>query len=111
MADQYERDLERDNVRRAGGNADKSERAASAEPDEAEPDETEAMERKLRRRGRTEDEGDVQENRNLSGSTTWQTLADQADPHLQHARKGQAESPNDLTHEEQPKQKKRGGRG
>src|ERR671930_2476714 len=106
MADEYERDLERDNVRRAGGDADKSETAASADPAE-----TEAMERKLRRRGRTEDEGDVQENRNLSGSTTWQTLAEQADPHLQHARKGQAESPNDLTHEEQPKQEKRGGRG
>ena len=103
MADQYDRDLDRDNQARgheAGGR------------DQTEParDETEELERKLRRHGRTENEGDVLENRNLSGSTTWETLPAQADPHLQHARKGQAESPNDLTHEEQPKQQHRGGR-
>ena len=103
MADQYDRDLDRDNQARgheAGG------------PDQTEPprDETEELERKLRRQGRPENEGDVLENRNLSGSTTWETLPSQADPHLQHGRKGHAESPNDLTHEELPKQQHRGGR-
>jgi hypothetical protein len=97
MADQYDRDLERDSQRRGG----------AGEPAR---DETEGMERKLKRSGGDDLAGDAEENRNLSGSTTWQTLPSQADEHGQHARKGQAESPNDLTHEEQPKQRKPGGR-
>ena len=85
---------------------------------ERKPDErgSEEVERELEadkqrhEQGRARLVGDMAQDRNLSGSTTWETLADQADPHLQHARKGQAESPNDLTHEEQPKQQHRGGR-
>jgi hypothetical protein len=106
MADRYDEDLRRDNEQRGGRDegAGREQRADAV-------DETEAMERKLRRHGRTPSDDQVQENRNLSGSTTWETLPDQRDPHLQHARKGQAESPNDLTHEEQPKQRKPEGRG
>jgi hypothetical protein len=63
------------------------------------------LEKKLSRHGRKADDSDLQENRNLTGSTTWETSPDQADTHRQHARKGQAQSPVELNHNEQPRKK------
>ena len=73
-------------------------------------DQTEQMERKLSR-AREDLPGDMEENRNLTGSTTWETLSTEADEGEQHSRKGQAQSPAERTHNEPPKQQKRGGRG
>ena len=63
------------------------------------------LDRTLSRHGRKESDDDTQENRNLSGSTTWQNMPGQGDEHRQHARKGQAQSPVELNHNEPPKKK------
>ena len=63
------------------------------------------LERVLKRHGRKAEIGDLEDNRNVSGSTTWQNSADQRDVHPQHARKGQAQSPVEETHNEPPKKK------
>ena len=55
------------------------------------------LDRALQRPGRQDLEGDMEENRNLSGSTTWETLSEQTDDeNQQHDRKGQAQSPREI---------------
>ena len=49
----------------------------------------------------------VGENRNLSGSTTWETINEAPDNVAQHARKGQAQSPREETLN-QPERKREG---
>ena len=63
------------------------------------------LDRTLSRHGRKEADDDTQENRNLSGSTTWQSAGSHGEEHRQHTRKGQAQSPVELNHNEQPKKK------
>jgi hypothetical protein len=61
-------------------------------------DERQELERALQQRQKREDLlGDMEENRNVSGSSTWETLSDTInDENQQHGRKGQAQSPREL---------------
>ncbi len=59
------------------------------------------LDRALKRTEREELLGDMEENRNLTGSSTWETLADKInDENQQHGRKGQAQSPREIRPEE-----------
>jgi hypothetical protein len=73
----------------------------------ARDDDREAMERALRRKGKDAGlAGQIEENVNLTGSTAYETLPGQHHGEgRQHARKGQAQSPNELNHNEPPKKK------
>ena len=65
-------------------------------------DEQQALDRALERGQREDLLGDMEENRNVSGSTTWETLADKInDENQQHDRKGQAQSPREIRPEDQ----------
>ena len=65
-------------------------------------DEQQALDRALERGQREDLLGDMEENRNVSGSTTWETLADKInDENQQHGRKGQAQSPREIRPEDQ----------
>jgi hypothetical protein len=61
-------------------------------------DERQELDRALEKRQQREDLlGDIEENRNVSGSSTWETLSDKInDENQQHGRKGQAQSPREL---------------
>jgi hypothetical protein len=64
-------------------------------------DEQRALDRALERQDREDLPGDMEENRNLSGSSTWETLSDKInDENQQHGRKGQAQSPRELPPDE-----------
>jgi hypothetical protein len=65
-------------------------------------DEQQALDRALDRGQREDMLGDMEENRNVSGSTTWETLGDKInDENQQHGRKGQAQSPREIRPEDQ----------
>ena len=64
-------------------------------------DEQKELDRALEREQREDLLGDMEENRNLSGSSTWETLADKInDENQQHGRKGQAQSPREIRPED-----------
>ena len=71
-------------------------------------DEEQALQRELQREsqenaGSGDQRSQVGENRNLSGSSTWETINEAPDNVAQHARKGQAQSPREETLNQPPK--------
>ena len=73
----------------------------------ARDDDREAMERTLKRHGKDEGlPGQIEDNTNLSGSTSYESLPGQHHGEgVQHARQGQAQSPRERTRNEPPKKK------
>ena len=58
------------------------------------------LERALEKQQREDLLGDMEENRNLTGSTTWETLGDKInDENQQHGRRTQAASPREIDNE------------
>ena len=84
-----------------GNNAKGTDTPAGREREQRERD-VEALEGNVPRRGEAGQLGQIEENRNLTGSSTWETLPE--DVH-QHARRGQAASPREDTHNEPPRKK------
>ena len=63
-------------------------------------DEQRDLERALEKQHREDLLGDMEENRNLTGSTTWETLGDKInDENQQHGRRTQAASPREIDNE------------
>jgi hypothetical protein len=58
------------------------------------------LDRALENQQREDLLGDMEENRNLTGSTTWETLGDKSnDENQQHGRRTQAASPREIESE------------
>ena len=63
-------------------------------------DEPRDLEHALEKQQREDLLGDMEENRNLTGSTTWETLGDKInDENQQHGRRTQAASPREIQNE------------
>ena len=63
-------------------------------------DEPRDLEQALEKQHREDLLGDMEENRNLTGSTTWETLGDKInDENQQHGRRTQAASPREIDNE------------
>ena len=63
-------------------------------------DEQRDLDRALQNQQREDLLGDMEENRNLTGSTTWETLGEKInEENQQHGRRTQAASPREITNE------------